>query len=189
MATRCDIGPYALEWAIGQEAYERRRLSTSLVDEIGSAATAKQINTLTVHETETPHRTPMLLVVVSHDPWYEGHQPNVGILFVPETHILFVGAGDVVLAYDLHGPTRLWREEAEYGFWYWQRHDDYVLMAAETELAAWTIHGDKQWETFVEPPYDYIVAAGVVNLTVMDVAVSFALKDGPAWSRTLPWIR
>lgn len=56
---------------------------------------------------------------------------------MPETHTLFVGALDEVLAYDLRDPTRPWRERAEHGFWNWQRYGDYVLMAAELGLAAW----------------------------------------------------
>ena len=185
MATRIEVGPYVMEWATEQEVYERRRRGATLVDEIGTVVTAEQVVTLTVHT--APLGDPILLVVVGHAPWYEGHQPNVGILLVPETHVLFVGASDVALAYDLRGPTRLWREEAEYGFWNWQRHGAYVVMAAELELAAWDIHGIKQWETFVEPPYDYTVADGTVYLTVMGVPAPFALAHGPAWGGSLPW--
>lgn len=174
-----------MEWAVGEEIYERRRLGATLVDEIGSVVTAEHVNTLAVHK--APFGDPILLVVVGHVPWYSGHQPNVGLVLVPETHVLFVGTSDDVLAYDLRGPTRLWREEAIDGFWGWQRHGDYVLMSAETELAAWDIHGMKQWETFVEPPYDYRVADGTVHLTVMDVPAPFPLSDGPAWARSLPW--
>jgi hypothetical protein len=61
-------------------------------------------------------------------------------------------------------------------------------MAAELALAAWDLRGIKQWETFVEPPYDYTVADGIVHLTVMGVPVSFSLASGPSWDGSLPWL-
>ncbi|HET6252313.1 MAG TPA: hypothetical protein VFE47_31795 [Tepidisphaeraceae bacterium] len=40
---------------------------------------------------------------------------NPGVLLVPETKILFVGAGERILAYQLDGPSRLWEDTAEAG--------------------------------------------------------------------------
>ena len=61
-------------------------------------------------------------------------------MIIPETSLLMIGAGERLLAYDLETPRRLWEDEAEAGFWGWERHGGLVLMSAELELAAWDIH-------------------------------------------------
>jgi hypothetical protein len=126
---------------------------------------------------------PFLCVVQRYWPGHwAGCRP--GILLVPETHIRFVGAGERLLAYDLHGPARLWEDHADAGFHGWQCHDDLVLMSAELELAAWDIRGVKRWSTlqssvFIEPPWEYHVESGVVHLDVMGTVSSFPLLAGP----------
>jgi hypothetical protein len=106
-----------------------------------------------------------------------GFQP--GILVVPETSVLFIGAGTRILAYDLLRPQRLWHDEAEMGFWFWRRHRDVIVMSAELELAAWDIHGQKLWTTFVEPPWGYTVREATLSLDVMGTVTSFPLASGP----------
>ena len=104
---------------------------------------------------------------------------NPGVLLLPETDILLIGAGERLLAYDLHGPTRLWEDHADTGFHEWQRHGDVVVMSAELELAAWDLRGVKRWSTFVEPPWAYRVEGGMVYLDVMGTVSSFPLLAGP----------
>ena len=101
------------------------------------------------------------------------------VVFVPESNILFVGAGEVVLAYDVHDKKRLWRESVDCGFWSWYRYDTTVLMASELEFAAWTITGERLWSTYVEPPWDFNVVEGIVMLDVMGDKRSFPLLNGP----------
>jgi hypothetical protein len=108
---------------------------------------------------------------------------NPGVLLVPETGVLFIGAGDRLLAYKLDGPQRLWEDNANAGFWSWQQHGDFVLMAAELELAAWDTHGKKLWTTFVEPPWTYRVDGDQVHLDVMGSKSSFSISSGPAVGR------
>lgn len=102
-----------------------------------------------------------------------------GILLVPETAMLFIGAGERLLAYDLHGPARLWEDRTFAGFGEWQRHVDLVVMSAELELAAWDLRGVKHWSTFVEPPWEYHMEGGMVYLDVMGGTSSFSLLAGP----------
>jgi hypothetical protein len=78
-----------------------------------------------------------------------------GILLVQETDILFVGAGERLLTYDLKAPARLWEDRADVGFHWWHRHDEVVLMAGELDLSAWDIRGVKRWSVVVEPPWEY----------------------------------
>jgi hypothetical protein len=99
---------------------------------------------------------------------------------VPETGRLFLGAGKLLLAYELTTPPRrLWTDDAELGFWQWARHDDVVIMSAELELAAWDLDGRKLWTTWVEPPWGYTVRDGVVALDVMGAKSEFSARTGP----------
>jgi hypothetical protein len=104
---------------------------------------------------------------------------NPGVLLVQETHLLFVGAGERLAAYDLDKLERLWVHQTDVGFWRWARYGDYVLMSAELEFAAWDVHGQKQWAMFVEPPWAYDIQQGEVHLTVMNDKTTFPLASGP----------
>lgn len=120
---------------------------------------------------------PFLVVAQRYEPAGYGFQP--GALLVPETDILFLGAGTRLLAYDLTRPKRLWEDAAEIGFWSWHRHDEVVLMSAEAELAAWDSSAQKLWSTFVEPPWHYRISQHQVLLDVMGDETAFDLMTGP----------
>ena len=121
---------------------------------------------------------PFLVVAQRYQPAGSGFFP--GMLLVPETEVLFLGAGTRLLAYDLKTPARLWEDEAEAGFLRWDRFGDVVLMSAELELAAWDTRANKLWSGFVEPPWEYDVADGKVLLDVMGNRTSFDIVAGPA---------
>ena len=123
-----------------------------------------------------PQQWPFLVVVQRYWPAGCGFRP--GVLLVPETHRLFVGAGRRLLGYDLSRPARLWEDEADCGFWSWSRHGSVVLMAAELELAAWDVGGGKLWSRFVEPPWEFAVAGEVVAVDVMGVVSHVRLRSG-----------
>ena len=126
----------------------------------------------------TPNGFPELLVSQRYEPSVQGFDP--GILIVPETGLVFIGAGERVLAYRLHPvPARLWIDQADIGFWGWAQHGDIVLMSAEVELAAWTVEGQKLWSTFVEPPWSYTVSDEEVTVDVMGKISRFSLRNGP----------
>ena len=119
---------------------------------------------------------PTLVVEQRYSPAGYGFFP--GLLLLPETEILLVGAGTRLLAYDLRGPARLWEGHAESGFWRWNRHGDHILMSAELELAAWDLHAQKLWTAYVEPPWDYRIEDGNVHLDVMGEKSVFPLVTG-----------
>jgi hypothetical protein len=107
-----------------------------------------------------------------------------GMLFVPDTHCLFVGGGTKIFAYDLSKPARLRQDDAECGFWFWRQHGDVVVMGAECEFAAWTTTGEKLWTTFVDPPWEYKVIDDVVHVTCdMLGERAFSLRNGPSGAR------
>lgn len=120
---------------------------------------------------------PFLTVTQRYSPSTAGFEP--GVILIPETQKLFIGAGERLLAYDLGQPKRLWEDNADTGFWCWARHNDTIIMSAELELAAWNVSATKLWSTFVEPPWDDTVSEGTVNLDVMGVKSRFDLIAGP----------
>jgi hypothetical protein len=120
---------------------------------------------------------PTLVVEQRYSPAGFGFDP--GLLIIPETEILLLGAGTRLLAYDLAGPARLWEDDADHGFWSWGRHDGTILMSAELELAAWDLNAKKLWTTYVEPPWEYRVDGGTVHLDVMGEKSAFPLATGP----------
>ncbi|GGR24531.1 hypothetical protein [Deinococcus ruber] len=122
----------------------------------------------------------LLFVTQRYQPSEAGFDP--GVLIVPETGVAFIGAGTRLLAYDLHGVSRLWEDAADVGFWWWDREGDIILMAAELELAAYTTAGHKLWSTFVEPPWFYYVAESTLHLNVMDFETKFSVQAGPGGS-------
>jgi hypothetical protein len=121
---------------------------------------------------------PFLVVAQDFHPSSGGFEP--GLLLNPSTNLLFIGAGERLLAYDLVTPRRLWEDATNGGFWCWAQHGNVVLMLAELELAAWNTHGEKLWTTFVEPPWDYTVEADTVRLDVMGLSAVSRSSRGPA---------
>ena len=120
---------------------------------------------------------PEVLISQRFSPCEGGFDP--GVLIIPETNFMFLGAGTRLTAYRLDAPRRLWEDVADAGFWCWNRFGEYVLMSAELELAAWNIKGDKLWTTFVEPPWTYTVDNGLVQLDVMGNKSAFPIAEGP----------
>jgi hypothetical protein len=139
-----------------------------VADEVGSAVCFVSVG--------RNQQWPFIVVVQRYSPAGYGFYP--GLLLVPEAHRLFVGAGRRLLAYDLSQPARLWEDQADCGFWSWDRHGQVVLMAAELDMAAWDVSGRKLWSRFVEPPWEYSVAGEVVTVDVMGVVSRIQLRSG-----------
>src|SRR5262245_27941237 len=123
---------------------------------------------------------PQLVVSQRFSPAGYGFAP--GVLLVPGTGRLFIGAGTRLLGYQLDD-SEAWQrsfvDEAEVGFLSWRQHGDVVLMSAELELAAWTVDGEKLWRTFVEPPWSYAMIGDDVHLDVMGERSRFHKRTGP----------
>ena len=124
---------------------------------------------------------PFLVVAQRFEPCVAGFDP--GALIVPETGLLFIGAGTRTLAYSLSPLKRLWEDTADVGFWSWRQHGQCVLMSAECELAAWDTSGKKLWTTFVEPPWSYRVESAKILLDTDAGKYDFHLRDGPPIKR------
>jgi hypothetical protein len=106
---------------------------------------------------------------------------NPAVLFIPETHLLFVGASSQISAYRLDKPRKMWHETlAENGtFTKWLRSGEFVLMTSDYELAAWDIYGWKKWSVNVESPWNYRVHKGMIELDATGNQSVFPLDIGP----------
>ena len=106
-----------------------------------------------------------------------GFEP--GALLALETEVLFFGAGEWIMAYDVKEPRKL-REDYEYrGFYAWDRHGDHVLMSAELEFAAYDLGGRRLWSRLVKSPWSYSVEGSEVSLNDVVGEVSrFPLAGG-----------
>ncbi len=120
---------------------------------------------------------PFLLVAQSFSPAGGGFEPCA--LLAADTRVLFLAAGQRVLAYRLEPVARLWEESVDGGALSWDQHGDTVLLATELVLAAWTSAGARLWSAAVEPPWDYAVRGDTVELEIMGHKQSFPLRRGP----------
>ena len=118
---------------------------------------------------------PFLVIAQRYSP---GFDPEA--LLVEETDVLFIGAGERLLAYDIRRRERLWEDKVILGFFGWSRYDSTLVMSAELELAGWNLEGRKLWSVGVEPPWEYAVENGMVKLDVMGEKTSFDIARGPS---------
>jgi hypothetical protein len=108
---------------------------------------------------------PFLIVAQRYSPGPQsGFYP--GVLFIPETNALFLGAGARLLAYTLDDPARLWEHNLTGGFWQWERSQDRIIMSCENGLVVWDTHAQKRWAYFVEPPWHYTVEGDIIYVHI-----------------------
>jgi hypothetical protein len=109
-----------------------------LIEHRASDAPRHQEDFLYLAVSQSHRKFPFLIVTQHYAPGPgAGFYPSV--LLLPETSLLFVGAGERLLAYRLDRPAKLWEDDADTGFWGWERYNDLLLMSAELELAVWNI--------------------------------------------------
>lgn len=97
---------------------------------------------------------------------------------ISETSLVFIGAGERLLCYDINRKIRLWEDVTDLGFWGWRQSGPFILMSAETEFGVWNQSGERLWSTFVEPPWNYVIKGEVVKLDVMGDVRTHRLSDG-----------
>src|SRR5262245_5024448 len=171
-------GEYTISGAVGEmpAVYFEMIEHASFHDNFGDSGADGTV--LVVAIKRAGEKWPRTVVSLRFDPGpQQGFHP--GVILIPENHLLLLGAGSRLLAYDLQTPSRLWEDITDVGFWGWMRQDDVVLMSAEMELAAWDLQGKKLWSTFVEPPWDYEICGSQIELDVMGRKSRFAVKTGP----------
>ncbi len=123
------------------------------------------------------HGWPFLIVAQRYSPSHQsGFYP--GVLFVPETNLLLLGAGSRLLAYTLDQPARLWEYHLSGGFCQWERLQDCIVMSSENELAVWDIHGQKRWEHSVSPPWQYAIQGDTIHVYMGDRQTALHCERG-----------
>jgi hypothetical protein len=130
---------------------------------------------------------PFLIVAQKYAPsGLGGSYPQA--LVIPETDMLFLGAGERVLTYRLAPLEKVGQGSAEHGFHTFERSGEYVIMSAELAIGVWTIQGKPQWSQFVEPPWTYRVEKETMSVDVMGHVLSFPLPTGPGPLKKLWWL-
>lgn len=148
------VGGYSIEVGHGvpRASLGVAKQHARLVDELG--LTSAEGTLCWIEVGRSGNDRPFLVVAQRYSPGLDaGFRP--GVLVVPETDRLFLGAGECLLAYDLRTPRKLWEDATNAGFWSWSRHADVVVMSAELEIAAWDLEGRRLRSRFVEPPWEY----------------------------------
>ena len=155
------------------------RAVADVLEEFGLDAPGESADDLWCVAVSLGKHHPFLLVTQRYSPGsLSGFVPDA--LLVSESKMLFLGAGERLLAYDLASAARLWQGTTDPGFWGWARHGDVVIMSAELELAAYSLQGEKLWTSFVDPPWTYTVEGDVIMLNVMGSISQLSLERGPA---------
>lgn len=123
------------------------------------------------------HDRPFLIVAQRYSPGAQsGFYP--GVIFIPETDLLLLGAGERLLAYRLDEPRRLWIEHLRGGFWQWERSQDHIILSSENELAIWDIHAQKRWDFALEPPWQYAVEHDTIHVYMEDRQIALHCERG-----------
>ncbi|RUM23850.1 hypothetical protein EFQ99_17765 [Rhizobium vallis] len=126
----------------------------------------------------SPHRWPEIVITQKYEDASGTFHP--GFLLVPENSILFIGAGERLVGYNVESGERVFEDRTDYGFWGWTRQGDYILMSAELEFGVWRTTGEKLWSTFVEPPWSFNVSGENVELDIMGQRKTLRLETGTA---------
>jgi hypothetical protein len=131
---------------------------------------------LGVSKGETTNGWPTIIATQKYQDCQQTFSP--GFLLVPDTSLIFVGAGKRLLCYNVEQKIRLWEDETLCGFWRWSQSGSFVLMSAELEFGVWNQSGEKLWSTFVEPPWTFKVTGQTVELDVMGKIRNYCLLNG-----------
>lgn len=148
----------------------------AFVDQVKPITSEGRTLFLGVYEGGRSDRWPEIVITQRYEDARGTFHP--GFLVVPETSILFVGAGEQLLGYNIERRERIFEDRTDCGFWGWTRQGDYVLMAAELEFGVWRKTGEKLWSVFVEPPWTFNVSGENVELDIMGQLKIFSLETG-----------
>jgi hypothetical protein len=172
------VGAYEVIASSGEwpELMVSYRAKARLAEDFPSSTNFKSALSFFAVSSKASH-WPELVVTQEYEP--AGYGFNPGLLIVPETSVVFIGAGERLLAYRLTpAPERLWEDRAFAGFWSWSQHGDVVLMSAEVDIVAYDLTGEKLWSEPVEPPWTYTVEGDRLELDIMGEKRSLSLTRG-----------
>ena len=146
------------------------------IDQVGLDEVEGRILFLGISHQPSTAGWPSVVIALKYPDARQTFRP--GILLLPDPSLVFIGAGERLLCYDIKQKIRLWEDRTDCGFWGWQQSGPYVLMSAELEFGVWGQSGEKLWTTFVEPPWGFEVKGAIVELDVMGQRRVYQLSDG-----------
>jgi hypothetical protein len=100
------------------------------------------------------------------------------LLFLPETKTIFVGGGRKAMTYSLKDKVKLSSRDLAMGFWYWAKHEGFIILVEELEIAVYDHEGRFVWETRAEPPWSYGIEGNVLTLDIMGTITKHELSTG-----------
>lgn len=167
------VGNYNLNFEQGKlpNIYESYIKNAKLVEEYDINNRDAQLFFLSVGIAE---KWPFITIAQRYEPYMSGFEP--GVLLVPETDMLFIGAGERILIYDLK-EIKKFDEDYNYpGFLEWIRYKEYIFMLAELEVGCWRITGEKMWNRFAEPPYNITFENDSIIIQMDNETVKFDIE-------------
>jgi hypothetical protein len=99
------------------------------------------------------------------------------LLFLQVTNTLFVGAGSKAMTYSLKNKVKL-SDRNPYAFWYWAKHDNFIVMNAELEIAVYDYEGHFIWAAPAEPPWTYGIDGNTLILDIMGEIRKYEFATG-----------
>ena len=116
-------------------------------------------NTLTTLEISLQDRTQTVYFL-----WdWERHDPGFSMLFVPETSVLFAGAGTFSVVIDIRD-ARLIRRNYVDLFWGFQHTPRSILELGECDCSLYRRNGELLGTVPVDPPYEVVVGDHCVEI-------------------------
>lgn len=100
------------------------------------------------------------------------------LLFLPESKTLFVGGGRKAMTYSLKDKMKLSNRDLAMGFWYWAKHQNFIILVEELEIAVYDYDGHFIWEKRAEPPWSYGIEGNILTLDIMDTITKHELNTG-----------
>lgn len=168
-----DYTLYCVDVLPPEEQAAQYRTHAQLVEEYGDSSGGKKLYCITVRKgSDMP-----FLLITHHYARVEADAPE--FLFIPETHLLFIGAENHAQAYKLDTPKKLWSHAVYDHFLGWVRQGEFILLTGSRQLAAWDIYGWKKWMIDVQPPWHYNIQKSIVYLTHGGQQHNFPLDIGP----------
>ena len=116
---RVQIGEYLVQSWLGRfpaHLDQLRRLA-DLADEFGPGARQADDDESPLCITVSPQFQIWPTLLVTQQVSLDVAGFDAGVLIVPETGLVLIGAGERLLAYDLNRAERLWENHTEVGFW------------------------------------------------------------------------
>lgn len=175
MLVKITFGDYTLHCYEGlpsSEQYAALRSDAQIINDYG-AADSRQTYLVTVRRgTDAPF-------LIAQFAYTEPNDDAPEFLFIPETHLLFIGADHFAAAYKLDKPKKLWSYAMSERFLSLTRQGEFILIAGMRQLGAWDIYGWKKWLVDVQSPWEYRIKSQQVQLTHGGSQMQFPLDMGP----------